>query len=184
MGGGDLSTFALPTNFYYPLTHAICALRAGTLTLCVFRPVVCMNCAAPIIAPTTTPSLPPGQLDVAEEELQRRVKALADAAAALAAAEAAAGKGGTTTSSGSSSSSKKAAAGPRPSIAGGTPQQQQQPPAGSAAAAAAAAGPFVAVHNNMKDWGRRMEAYKALMHEDAADLATKVGDGVVGCNGS
>lgn len=129
---------------------------------------------------------PPRQLDVAEEELQWRVKALADAAAALAAAEAAAGKGATTTNSSSSSKKAVAAAGPRPSIAGSTPQQQQQPPAGSAVAAAAAAGPFVAVHNNMKDWGRRMEAYKALLHEDAADLAAKVGAGVpvAGCNGS
>jgi hypothetical protein len=43
-----------------------------------------------------------------------------------------------------------------------------------AGVAPAPAGPFTAAHNNLKDWGRRMEAYRLLLQEDAVDLAAKV----------
>jgi hypothetical protein len=100
------------------------------------------------------------QLDVSEDELQRRIKALqaADAAAAAAAADASAAKA--TTANGGSKKGGTA----RPSVAGA-----------AAGTAAMVPSPFAAPQNNLKDWGRRMEAYRQILQEEAADLAAKVG---------
>lgn len=97
-----------------------------------------------------------------EDELIRRVKALAAAEAAAAAAAAAAaspaGKGAAPKGSKPVSAGKSSAGG------GGN---------GSSAGDKGGAG-LPASHNNEKDWARRMEAYKQLMQEDAADLAANV----------
>jgi hypothetical protein len=111
---------------------------------------------------------------VSEEELQARVKALAAAeaaqAAAAAAADASAARAANKTSNGSSKKGAGAATA-RPSAVGTVSAER----AGSAAPLTAApSGPFAAAHNNLKDWGRRMEAYRQVVQEDAADLATKV----------
>ena len=125
------------------------------------------------------------QLDVGEEELQRRVKALAAAeaaaAAAAAAADAAAAKAANSSSAGNGGSAKKPA-GQRPSVANPSAAAAAAAAAatagvGAAAGAAPGAGVFAAAHNNLKDFGRRMEAYRQLLQEDATDLAAKVGTG-------
>lgn len=105
-------------------------------------------------------NLLPLQLDVPEDELLRRVRALAAAEAAAAAAAA-----GSSPNSPGPGKASGGTAGKKPISAG----KREAGPAGEAAAAAVPAS-----HNNEKDFARRLEAYKQLMQEDAADLAAKV----------
>lgn len=118
------------------------------------------------------------QLDVSEEELQARVKALAAAeaaqAAATAATDASAARAANGASNGSNKKAAAAAAAARPSAVGTVSAERAGSAVPLAAAAVAPSSPFVAAHNNLKDWGRRMEAYRQVVQEDAADLASKV----------
>lgn len=108
------------------------------------------------------------QLEVPEDELIRRVRAIAAAEAAAAAAAATlstAPTGKATSARGASSKPVSAKGGPL-STAGGTLSGDK----GGAVAG------VVGSHNNEKDWCRRMEAYKQLIQEDSADLAANVSD--------
>jgi hypothetical protein len=69
----------------------------------------------------------------------------------------------------------------RPSVAGAAAAAAAAAAAGAAGTAAMVPSPFAAPHNNLKDWGRRMEAYKQVLQEDAADLTAKVRTCAVGC---
>ncbi|KAF8073252.1 Ak7 [Scenedesmus sp. PABB004] len=90
------------------------------------------------------------ELDAPDEELLRRVFALTAAEAAEAAAAAAEGA----------------------SQGGGRPSRKPAS-AGRGKDAAGAAGAPPGSHNNERDWARRMEAHRALLAEDAADLAAR-----------
>lgn len=98
-----------------------------------------------------------------DDELLRRVKALAAAEVAAVAAGAlgtqfiASGRGGRTKPSSAGKATISSSGG---SVAGG----------GEKAGAAGVPGS----HNTEKEWGRRMEMYKQIVQEDAADLAAKV----------
>jgi hypothetical protein len=51
---------------------------------------------------------------------------------------------------------------------------ETKPGASKKAAAAAAAAASARGHNNERDFGRRLEAFRALVQEDANDLAARV----------
>lgn len=121
------------------------------------------------------------QLEVPEEELLRRVKALA---AAQAAAESAAAAASSKSAAGACSSS--AAVGKKPSSAVSRSSTATAAAAAALVSSGAATGVttsssphqrhlFAAAHNTVKDLLRRMDAHKQLQQEDAADLAAKVG---------
>jgi hypothetical protein len=107
------------------------------------------------------------QLDVPDDELLRRVRVLAAAEAAAAAAAAAAANGPASKGTASTAGGKK------PASAG---RKEGAAAASGAAGAAgtAAAGAVPPSHNNEKEFIRRLESFKQLLQEDAADLAAKV----------